>query len=312
MSKIVKYLAQATGLRPHDVETIINQAPVSYKRYTIPKRTGGQRLIAQPAREVKKLQRLLALRLSALPVHEAATAYVRGRSIRDNAERHVSNGPIMKFDFQDFFPSIRDRDWQAYCLRMRVFSEAEDVYLSSKLFFTRVPGSTLLRLAIGAPSSPWLSNVLMYEFDELISNQVAKDKVVYSRYADDITFSAPRTGFLNQVERTLRRTVANIQSPKLTINENKTILSTRKYRRVVTGLVLANDGRVTIGRDRKRNLRAALHKAFLGKLDAEDAGRLAGLIAYIKGVEPAYFDELTLRYGADLIEKLNSPLAGRP
>ena len=269
-------------------------------------------LIAQPAREVKKLQRLLALRLSALPVHEAATAYVRGRSIRDNAERHVSNGPIMKFDFQDFFPSVRDRDWQAYCLRMGVFSEAEDVYLSSKLFFTRVPGSTVLRLAIGAPSSPWLSNVLMYEFDELISNQVAKDKVVYSRYADDITFSAPRTGFLNQVERTLRRTVANIQSPKLTINENKTVLSTKKYRRVVTGLVLANDGRVTIGRDRKRNIRAALHQAFLGKLDAEDAGRLAGLIAYIKGVEPAYFDELTLRYGADLIEKLNSPLAERP
>ena len=99
---------------------------------------------------------------------------------------------------------------------------------------------------------------------------------------------------------------------KLTINENKTVLSTKKYRRVVTGLVLANDGRVTIGRDRKRNIRAALRRAFLGKLDAEDAGRLAGLIAYIKGVEPAYFDELTLRYGADLIEKLNSPFAGRP
>lgn len=311
MSKIVKFLALATGLRPHDVETIINQAPVSYKRYTIPKRTGGQRLIAQPAREVKKLQRLLALRLSALPVHESATAYVRDRSIRDNAERHASNGPIMKFDFQDFFPSIRDRDWQAYCLRMGVFSEAEDIHLSSKLFFTRAPGSTVLRLAIGAPSSPWLSNVLMYDFDELISNEVAKDKVNYSRYADDITFSAPRTGFLNNVERTLRRTVAIVQNPKLTINENKTVLSTKKYRRVVTGLVLANDGRVTIGRDRKRNIRAALHQAFLGKLDAEDTGRLAGLIAYIKGVEPAYFDELTLRYGPDLIEKLNSPLPGR-
>jgi RNA-directed DNA polymerase len=312
VSKIVKFLAQATGLRPQDILAIIHQAPVSYKRYAIPKRTGGQRLIAQPAKEVKKLQRLLAMRLSALPIHEAATAYVRGRSIKDNAERHASNGPIMKFDFKEFFPSIRDRDWRAYCVKMGVFSEAEDVYLSSKLFFTRAPGSTILRLAIGAPSSPWLSNVLMYEFDKLISDQMAKDKVVYSRYADDLTFSAPRTGFLNHVERSLRIAVKNNQNPKLTINEEKTVLSTSKYRRVVTGLVLANDGRVTIGRERKRNIRAALHQAFLGKLDAEESGRLAGLIAYVKGVEPTYFEELTLRYGADLIEKLGSPLAGRP
>jgi hypothetical protein len=302
----VTFLSNATGLRPSDVLTIINQAPVSYKRYTIPKRNGGRRLIAQPAKEVKKLQSLLAMRLSALPVHEAATAYIRGRSIRDNAERHASSGPILKFDFADFFPSIKARDWQTYCSNAGVFSEPEDIYLSSRLFFTREPGSTILRLAIGAPSSPWLSNVLMYEFDKSINNQVAKDKVIYSRYADDLTFSAQRTGFLNQVERTLRRTVASIDSPQLKINDDKTVLATKKYRRVVTGLVLANDGRVTIGRERKRHVRAALHHAFLGKLDGEEAGRLAGLLAYIKGVEPQFFEQLTSRYGADLIEKVNT------
>ena len=306
MSRIVKFLSEETGLRPHDVESIINQAPVSYKRYTIPKRTGGERLIAQPAKEVKKLQRLLVTRLRALPIHEAATAYICGRSIRDNAERHASGGPILKFDFQNFFPSIKARDWQAYCLRMGVFAEVEDVYLSSRLFFTREPGSSILHLAIGAPLSPWLSNVLMYEFDSLISDQVAKDKVTYSRYADDLTFSGRRTGFLNQVEQKLRSTLASIQNPRLKINEQKTVLATMKYRRVVTGLVLANDGRVTIGRERKRNVRAALHQAFLGKLDREETGRLAGLLAYIKGVEPQYFEELALRYGQDLIKRISS------
>jgi RNA-directed DNA polymerase len=306
VSRIVKFLSQATGLRPHDVEAIIHQAPVSYKRYTIAKRSGGRRAIAQPAKEVKKLQRLLAMRLSALPVHDAATAYVRGCSIRDNAERHASNGPILKFDFKDFFPSIKSRDWESYCLTRGVFSEAEDVRLSSRLFFTKEPGSTILRLAIGAPSSPWLSNVLMYDFDKSICEQVAEDKVTYSRYADDLTFSAPRTGFLNRVENVLRRTISNLQSPRLRINDEKTVLATMKYRRVVTGLVLANDGRVTIGRERKREIRAALHHAFSGKLDHEEAGRLAGLLAYIKGVEPQYFEELTSRYGVGLIERVNS------
>lgn len=246
------------------------------------------------------------MRLSALPVHEAATAYISGYSIRENAERHASNGPIFKFDFKDFFTSIKSRDWQRYCVKMGVFSEPEDIYLSSKLFFTKEPGTTLLRLAIGAPSSPWLSNVLMYDFDKEIAEKVSRDKVTYSRYADDLTFSARRTGFLNHVERTLRKTISDMRSPQLSLNDQKTVLATKKYRRVVTGLVLANDGRVTIGRERKREIRAALHHALLGKLSGEQAGRLAGLLAYINGVEPDYFEELTLRYGPNLIEKIAS------
>jgi hypothetical protein len=135
---------------------------------------------------------------------------------------------------------------------------------------------------------------------------VSKDKVIYSRYADDLTFSARRTGFLNDVERALRKAILDIKSPRLSLNNEKTVLATKKYRRVVTGLVLANDGRVTIGRERKREIRAALHHALSGKLSGEQAGRLAGLLAYIKGVEPTYFEELTLRYGSNLIEKIAS------
>lgn len=306
MSRMIKFLSQRTGLNESDVRSIINRAPVSYKRYTIPKRTGGTRLIAQPAREVKKLQRLLIGSLAHLPVHRAATAYVSGLSIRDNAARHAGDGPILKFDFKDFFTSIRERDWQYYCIKNGVFADPEDIYLSSRLFFTKVQGSTILRLAIGAPSSPWLSNVLMHEFDSFITEAVAKDFVTYTRYADDLTFSARRTGYLNGVEKTLRRVVAKLENPRLSINDAKTVEATRKYRRVVTGLVLATDGRVTIGRDRKRAIRAALHQAFLGKLEPEALGRLAGLVAYIKSVEPQHFAVLVARYGDDVISKLNS------
>jgi hypothetical protein len=306
MSRIVKFLAQATGLLPSDIRAIINQAPVSYKRYTIPKRKGGRRPIAQPAREVKKLQRLLVARLHALPIHDAAMAYREGISIRDNAERHCRNGPIMKFDFSNFFTSIRDRDWQAYCSKYGVFGDSEDIELSSRLFFMKTPGSTILRLAIGAPSSPWLSNVLMYDFDEAVTQVVLKDKVTYTRYADDLTFSARRTGFLNHVSSDLRKIISELRTPKLILNEGKTVVATTKYRRVVTGLTLANDGRVTIGRERKREIRAALHNASQGKLDPEACGRLAGLLAFIKDVEPEHYRQITMLYGADVIAKLQT------
>lgn len=304
MSKIIRLLTAETGLPTHDVRAIINRAPISYKHYTIKKRTGGDRPIAQPAREVKRLQRLLMESMSRLPVHPAATAYVSGTSIKTNAELHAKNGPILKFDFKDFFTSLRDRDWKAYCAKYDLFDDPEDVTLSSKLFFCRMPGSTILRLAIGAPSSPWLSNVLMYEFDELISRRVQKDYVTYSRYADDLTFSARRTGYLTRVEKILNRTVSELENPRLTLNQDKTVLATTKYRRVITGLVLANDGRVTLGRDRKRRIRAALHNAFSGKLDAEAMTRLAGMLAFVKSVEPEFFEQISARYGDNVISKL--------
>jgi RNA-directed DNA polymerase len=306
VSNIIKYLSQITGLRPNDIRGIINQAPVSYKRYLIAKRTGGMRIIAQPAREVKKLQRLLVNRLGGLPIHSAATAYVEKLSIRDNAMPHAGDGPIMKFDFSDFFTSIKDRDWKFYCLANNVFVEEEDVELSAKLFFTKVPGTTIHRLAIGAPSSPWLSNVLMFDFDRLITDGVKNDKVVYTRYADDLTFSAPRTGFLNVVPRVLQETLSRMEYPKLKINADKTVVATSKYRRVVTGLVLSNDGRITIGRDKKRLIRSALHRASCGELSGEEAGKLAGYLAYVKSVEPEYFAAVLDRYGVDIISKLAS------
>ena len=79
MSKLIRLLSIQTGLTEQDVERIINRAPDTYKSYTIPKRNGkGNRVISQPAREVKVLQRVLTERLRSLPIHDAAMAYRKG------------------------------------------------------------------------------------------------------------------------------------------------------------------------------------------------------------------------------------------
>ena len=306
MSKLIPFLASSTGMPESDIRTIIMRAPVSYKHYFIEKRTGGKRPISQPAREVKILQRLAARALGKLPVHDAAMAYRGGRSIRDNAFAHINSGPILKMDFSSFFHSIKSDDWVRYCKRIPVFTVPEDIHLSSRLFFHRPPRSSILRLAIGAPSSPWLSNVLMYEFDERLTDELAAHNVNYTRYADDLTFSAQRTGFLNEVDRIVRKIIREMKSPSLSINEDKTVVATKKYRRVVTGLVLANDGRVTIGRDRKRTIRAAIHTALKGEGTSEANARLAGLLAYVNDVEPTYFARLLNAYGHDLLKRLQS------
>ena len=59
MSALLRLLGAESGLSPSDLTKIIATAPDRYKRFRIPKRTGGFRDIAQPARELKMLQRIL-------------------------------------------------------------------------------------------------------------------------------------------------------------------------------------------------------------------------------------------------------------
>src|SRR5258708_26849286 len=87
---------------PTDLMRLIATAPARYKEYTIPKRLGGVRLIAQPSRELKALQRyILENKLSAFPIHPAATAYIKGVNIRHNAAAHAKNRVMRNLDFQN-------------------------------------------------------------------------------------------------------------------------------------------------------------------------------------------------------------------
>jgi len=305
MSELIATLVAGTGLTERDIRKIISNAPRRYKEYTIPKRTEGVRWIAQPARELKALQRVLEREyLSRLPVHNAAMAYRSGRSIRDNALAHVENGPILKMDFKDFFPSIRVADWESYCHDRGLFPDRLERHQASQILFHKSKGTGHLRLAIGAPSSPHLSNILMYEFDALLTSLAQRDYVVYTRYADDLTFSAKRTGYLTRVQASVRQAIRQIRWPRLIVNDTKTVLATRQYHRQVTGLVLTNDNKVSLGRDRKRELSAGVHYAKRGLLEKEAAAALAGQLSFANSVEPQFIHMLERKYGRDILEKL--------
>ncbi len=302
MSGIVKELSAETGLPESLIRRVMASAPLRYKHYVIPKRSGGMRQIAQPAREVKFLQRAFASRyLTSLPIHNNAKAYRLGLSTRDNAVPHIGRGLILKFDFRDFFLSIRSEDWIAYCRTSGCITNEEDVHLTASLLFHRHTEYRSLRLAVGAPSSPILSNILMSEFDRQISELVARDKGIYTRYADDLTFSAARVGFLNRTVKAVMRTIRTVKHPRLEINMEKTKFVTSKYRRTVTGLTVTSDDRVTIGRESKRQLHAAVHNALFSRLSGDEMRSLAGTLAYINSVEPEFLFVLRRKYGDDIV-----------
>lgn len=307
---VYKFLSVDLGLGTSAAAQLIRTAPERYAHFKIPKRNGKKRDISQPASELKIVQQALIFwLLKDFPVHPAATAYQAGTSIRLNAAKHAENGPIRKYDFSDFFPSITEHAWLAYCASNSVCDRKNAVALG-RLLFMRPPGCRTLRLSIGAPSSPILSNILMYQFDRHISERVSEHYVTYTRYADDMTFSARRTGYLQSVDGILRKTMREIPFPKLRLNNDKTVTATKKYRREVTGLILTNDYRVSLGRDKKRELRTRIHHFKLGKLNLDETVRLAGHMAFAKDAEPEFYTRMERVYGTDTLDSLKNSVRG--
>ena len=308
MNNLLQRLASEFILPMHDLRYLIRSAPYRYKVYEIPKREPGKtRTIAQPARELKPLQRwIMENVLSKYPIHPSATAYRKGMNIANNAWPHAHHRYLLKMDFKDFFPSIKSSDFEKFVLANPLdasWSEEEIGHLSRMLFWKKKRTEDL-RLSIGAPSSPLLSNILLYRFDVMVNELCSSRGVSYTRYADDLTFSTSKRDLLYQIEREIPPICTRLQSPRLRINRDKTIHVSKKSSRRVTGLILTNDGNVSIGRDRKRQVRAAFHKFVLGMLDAKEATKLAGMIAYIKSVEPAYLEKLREKYGAAILNDL--------
>jgi RNA-directed DNA polymerase len=142
----------------------------------------------------------------------------------------------------------------------------------------------------GACTSPALSNQVARRLDKRLGGLAAKFGLTYTRYADDLTFSASdeldgRIGYL------LARIRHITQDEGFAINGKKTRVLGRRSSQRVTGVVV-ND-KLSLPRAELRRLRAILHRASKEGLDAQNRENrpdfrawLQGKIAYVRMIRP--------------------------
>jgi RNA-directed DNA polymerase len=303
---IAAEVASQVGVSLPSCQRIASSAHKRYKVYFVPKRRGGTRQIAQPAREVKAVQRAIVAVLKPLvPVHVSATAYEKGSSILRNAAAHRGARFVTKLDFERFFPSITASAVAEHLRRhVQDISDRDVQFILDACLWFR-DGSHAL--CIGAPSSPFLSNTVMYEFDRLVYDAGLTGGITFTRYSDDITISANEPDILRDFEDFIVKILAKLSYPVLVFNNKKRAAVGRGCGMYVTGLTLSNQGNVTVGRIRKRGVRAGVSRFVRGVLDAQHIEKLRGELAFVLGVEPKYRDVLLNTYGAAIIELFGTP-----
>jgi RNA-directed DNA polymerase len=219
-----------------------------YREVEIPKKRGGMRKLSIPSRSLKFVQRGLLLALeNNLETHKTAKAFVRNQSIKNHCEIHERKKFIMTFDIEDFFPSI---NW----------GRINGMFLSWPFNFSPLVSTILSNLATyngilpqGAPSSPIISNLICRRLDSRLYQWALKNKLSYSRYADDMTFSTNSNSDFEKLMSELKKTVEN---EGFKLNNKKTRLLTQGQRQIVTGLVV--NKKVNLQKKYIRNLRATL------------------------------------------------------
>jgi RNA-directed DNA polymerase len=287
---------------------LIATAPERYKDHHIEKRHGrGLRLISQPTAELKFLQRLLIQHeFSNLPIHDAAVAYRKALSIKDHATPHASGRYLLKLDFKDFFPSLKESAIRYRLQRDSNFSDTE-LWMLCHLLCRRDRDTDVLQLSIGAPSSPFVSNYLLWEFDSRMQTFCREMDTRYTRYADDLAFSTLKPNVLDVVAEKVKTLLDELNYLDITLNTTKTVNVSTKNRRTLVGLTLSNEGTASIGRDEKRILRATMHALSQGKLRPEEIGRFRGKLAFVHAVDAEFVAKLCAQYGFDKVSEIQGP-----
>lgn len=265
-------LAESMGITVGELRFLSYGRKVSkishYRRFLMPKKRGGHRLISAPMPRLKQAQSwVLEQVLNKVELHDKAHGFRPGHSIITNASPHVAAPLVINLDLQDFFPNIT---WPRVFGLYRSLGYSSSVSTIFAQLCTEPPveevgmdGETwqvatgVRHLPQGAPTSPAITNLLCRRMDARMTGIATKHGFQYTRYADDLTFSSPVDD--RTASRKLLWHVKKVISEEgFRMHPDKLRIMGKGRRREVTGLVV--NEKPAVPRNDVRAFRALLHR----------------------------------------------------
>lgn len=291
MNSIIDRIARDLSLDRDYIASIIRKSSFYYKRFTIPKRNGDQRVIYQASPELKSLQYWVREKiLKLLPVSNAAFAYQTGNSIKKHADFHKEARFIFHTDIENYFPSIHEKMLTDILIAHQDKLQAQGMWFDdmcdtiAKICFYRG------RLSIGTISSPMISNIVAYQFDESIIGYCKEQGYHYSRYADDIYISGNR--YIS--ENTKKFVEDCLRNCNFKMNISKTWFRSKKSRRKITGLIITDTDRVSVGLETRKKIKNMIYNRLVNGHGSPE--KILGYLAYLKDIEPQTYNKYIIKY----------------
>ncbi len=314
----VEDLAKAMEVSVADLRFLSYSRTVStvnhYKKFNVPKKSGGTRLISAPMPRLKSAQYwILETLLNKITLHDAAHGFVKKKSILSNAQNHVKADLLINLDLKDFFPSIlyprvkglfKSLGYSEKIATILALictePETDEVELDGKKYFVALSER---KLPQGAPTSPAITNIICRRLDARLRGLAQKYGFVYTRYADDLSFSTKGEA-AEKAHQLLSNIRKVLKDEDFTIHPDKLKIMRKGACKEVTGIIVNDKPAIKAKElDKFRALIYQIEKE--GSLEGKHWNGAPNLLAAIQGyanfvymVDPTKGEPLKLRVKA--------------
>lgn len=263
---------------------ISNRIERNYKVYKIKKRNGNYRTIYSPNPLLKSIQKnILKNILNEKSISKYAKAYHKNICLKDNASPHLNKKTILKLDIIDFFENIEYPTIYKHCFNTNYFPKSIGHLLTYLCTYES-------RLPQGAPTSSYISNLVMKDFDEELGTWCKSNNIDYTRYSDDMTFS----GDFNPTE-VIQKVRKMLYKLNLKINNKKIHIINNSQQQNITGIIVntklqvsskyRNQIRQSIYYIKKHGLKEHLNKINYQESPSKYLNSIYGKINYVLSID---------------------------
>lgn len=241
----VEQLAEMSGVTSQEIDEISKNTFDFYylawkpkMKYGLPQKekdgTIKFRKISASEGKLFKIQKIIHSQiLSTLKLHDYAFGGIKKKNNILNALQHCQSKYFFSIDLKDFFSSIGEQ--QVFLMLLnKGFSEPVAQLITKLVTYEGY-------LPQGAPTSPYIANLVFEETGEKIQKIIFKYDIVFSTFLDDLVFSSKKNfKFLTN------KILACVKEAKFYINHKKITFKTGATE--ITGLLVKN-GQVCLAKE---------------------------------------------------------------
>lgn len=239
---------------------------------------------------------------------EVVFSYRKELNVVNAIYPHAKKRAIYKTDIKSFFPSIKISDVRDMIEEHASASIFSDLvcYVDNIINAISIGGN----LPIGFPTSPVVSNFSFYKYDVIIKDYSDKHGYVYTRYADDILISSDEYIDMEVITKDITN-IFEAKKSKYKLNKSKTKVLVRGSQRVIFGVSILPDGKLTISKKLKSDIETKIHlyltdkDKFLkySKLPSMEHAvvNISGILNHVNTIDKSYLDKLKIKYGTSII-----------
>lgn len=213
---------------------------------------------------------------------EHVQGFMKKRSTRTNAEKHLASKVLLHADIRGFFDAITTEQ-----IRKAFVTEGADVSMANVLARACTIDGLLRQ---GTRCSPIIANLICIDMDQSFLRLARSHNCVYTRYADDLTFSGDEVPSDESIKIIL-------ESHDFQLRDDQCYRQYRGRSQYVTGLTITDPNQPRLPKKLKRRLRLIMY--FIEKHGLDDHWRqvgvndsiqkeawLWGMLRYAGSVEP--------------------------